>query len=162
MIYAWINGWLECRQRDERERRSKVVHTLAPRLEVGLGSAGLGLGCTISLPSKDMEESRLPKSMTECPNKLFEENRPPLKFNFKGLFSSINWSLGCPIFQLMLKNIWAQPFSCFIRWKKHPQKISDQNFDFSPTHWPFEVYNEKFQICNVKFGQNFSMAEKHV
>ena len=31
----------------EREGRSKLVQTLVPRLRVGLGRAGLGLGCAI-------------------------------------------------------------------------------------------------------------------
>ena len=37
------------RERECRERRSKLVPTLAPRLGVGLGRAGLGLGCAIQL-----------------------------------------------------------------------------------------------------------------
>ncbi len=65
-----------------RERKSKLVHTLAPRLGVGLGREELGLGCAISLPSKDMKELQSPKSMTECPNQFIEENRPPLKADF--------------------------------------------------------------------------------
>ena len=35
------------RERVQRERRSKLVPTLVPRLGVGLGRAGLGLGCAI-------------------------------------------------------------------------------------------------------------------
>ena len=31
------------------QRRGKLVPTLAPRLGVGLGRAGLGLGCAIQL-----------------------------------------------------------------------------------------------------------------
>ena len=37
----------ESRESPERERRSRLVPTLAPRLGVGLGWAGLGLGCAI-------------------------------------------------------------------------------------------------------------------
>ena len=37
----------ETERERERERRSKLVPTLAPRLVVGLGGAGLGLGCAI-------------------------------------------------------------------------------------------------------------------
>ena len=39
----------ESRERECRERRSKLVQTLAPRLGVGLVRAGLGLGCAIIL-----------------------------------------------------------------------------------------------------------------
>ena len=35
------------REYREREREEKLVPTLAPRLVVGLGRAGLGLGCAI-------------------------------------------------------------------------------------------------------------------
>ena len=35
------------KHREYRDRRSKLVLTLAPRLGVGLGRAGLGLGCAI-------------------------------------------------------------------------------------------------------------------
>ena len=33
----------------ERERRSRLVQTLVPRVGVGLGRAGMGLGCAICL-----------------------------------------------------------------------------------------------------------------
>ena len=47
MIYVWVNGQLEYREERWWERRIKLVHTLTPRLWVGLGRAGLGLGCTL-------------------------------------------------------------------------------------------------------------------